>query len=73
MADARRLHADENIVSAGLRHGHVVKFKRATLMDKADGFHRARSVGDGVGCVHSPIIIRPRDKILDFRPWTQDC
>ena len=58
MADARCFDADENIVSAGLRHGHVVKFQRATLMDKADGIHAARSVGDGVGRVHSPISIQ---------------
>jgi hypothetical protein len=60
MADARRFDANENVVSAGLRHGHVVKFQRATLMDKADGFHAACSVGDSGCCVHSPISIQTR-------------
>jgi hypothetical protein len=29
-----------------------VKFKRAALMDKADGFHAGCSVGDTSDCVH---------------------
>ncbi len=33
MADTRRLHANKDIVRAGMRHGHVVKFQRTTLVD----------------------------------------
>jgi hypothetical protein len=53
MTNSRRHHTDENVMRAGLWHGQVVKFQRASLMDKSDGFHVGRSVGEAASCVHA--------------------